>query len=261
MSTAQYRPGPPITALEESPSGDQTVPRLELASWADRFGLIAGITTRAHGFSLGLGSEESVVQVMGRWRAFRTAVAARFPAVVLSHQVHGTEVAWHQVVPSGWLILDGLDGHATAAPGVLLTITVADCVPAYLAVPDRGAIALVHAGWRGIGSGVLGNAVKLLRERTGCESSQIVMHCGVGICGECYEVGSEVAFKLLGKSTPGPTRVDLRALLVQQAEALGVKDISVSPWCSAHDRDRFFSHRASKGRDGRMVAYLGIPVA
>jgi copper oxidase (laccase) domain-containing protein len=53
--------------------------------------------------------------------------------------------------------------------------------------------------------------------------------------------------------------LDLRAVLARQARELGIEDVSISPWCSAHDRDRFFSHRASGGRDGRMVAYLGRP--
>jgi copper oxidase (laccase) domain-containing protein len=55
--------------------------------------------------------------------------------------------------------------------------------------------------------------------------------------------------------------IDLRAILVQQARRLGISRLSVSSWCSAHDRERFFSHRASAGRDGRMVAYLGRPLA
>src|SRR5512145_1033700 len=75
----------------EVPVGDAALPRLELAEWAERFGLVAGITTRP--LSLGLWSEEPVGQVIGRWRAFRAAFAAggenRFPTVVLAHQVHG----------------------------------------------------------------------------------------------------------------------------------------------------------------------------
>jgi copper oxidase (laccase) domain-containing protein len=82
------------------------------------------------------------------------------------------------------------------------------------------------------------------------------MHCGVGICGDCYEVGSEVADRF---GLAGASHLDLRDLLAQQAHGLGIRDISVSPWCSAEGRDRFFSHRASGGRDGRMVAYLGRP--
>jgi copper oxidase (laccase) domain-containing protein len=52
--------------------------------------------------------------------------------------------------------------------------------------------------------------------------------------------------------------VDLRERLVEQGEAAGISEISVSSWCSAHHRPLFYSHRASKGSDGRMVAYLGM---
>lgn len=243
-----------LQSLSETPVGDAALPRLELSEWADRYGLVAGITARP--LNLGLWSEEAVGQVMGRWRAFRATFAPRFPTVVLSHQVHGTEVRWHDTVPEGWLVLDGVDGHATGERGVLLTITVADCIPVYLALPQKGALALVHAGWRGTAAGVLGCAVELLKWRGFAKTSEIVMHCGVGICGECYEVGPEVASRF---GLSGTVSLDLRAALVQQARGIGIEEISVSPWCSAEGRERFFSHRASGGRDGRMVAYLGRP--
>src|SRR5437763_910729 len=140
--------------------------------------------------------------------------------------------------------------------GVLLTVTVADCIPVYLTVPQKGAIALVHAGWRGTADGVLEQCVELLKWRGFAKATDIVMHCGVGICGSCYEVGSEVAQRF-GMS--GTVMLDLRATLARQARALGINEITISPWCSAEGRDRFYSHRASSGRDGRMVAYLGRP--
>jgi YfiH family protein len=241
--------------LPETPVGDAALPRLELVEWAERYGLVAGITARP--LNLGLWSEEPVGQVMGRWRAFRAAFASRFPAVVVSHQVHGTAVQWHETLPAGWLVLDGIDGHATAARGVLLAITVADCIPVYLAVPHKGALALAHAGWRGAVGGILARAVELLKRHAFAKAGDIVMHCGVGICGECYEVGSEVADRF---GLSGHSHIDLREALAQQARALGIRDVSSSSWCSAEARERFFSHRASGGRDGRMVAYLGRPL-
>src|SRR2546430_7170100 len=36
----------PVRSLAEIPAGDPAVPRLELAEWAQRYGLVAGITTR-----------------------------------------------------------------------------------------------------------------------------------------------------------------------------------------------------------------------
>jgi copper oxidase (laccase) domain-containing protein len=51
-----------------------------------------------------------------------------------------------------------------------------------------------------------------------------------------------------------PTTVDLRALIVDHARALGVRELSVSPLCTRCDNDRFFSHRA--GDAGRQLGVL-----
>jgi YfiH family protein len=255
------RPSAPPPLLREQPVGDSAVPRMELREWAEQFGVVAGITTRGRGFSLGLWSEENVGQVMTRWRAVRAAFGPRFPGVVLSHQIHGTAVAWHRASTPGWLILDGSDGHATGAPGLLLTITVADCIPVYLVAPGKQVVALLHAGWRGTVGRILERGVELVKREAFVRAADIVMHCGPGICGACYEVGSEVLSELRGRVETEPGRVDLRQVLVEQGRALGLRQISTSAWCSAHDRDQFFSHRASGGRDGRMIAYAGLPLA
>jgi len=257
-SPALHRPPPPV--LREVPVGDSAVPRMELREWAERYGVVAGITTRGRGFSLGLWSEENVGQVMTRWRAVRAAFGPRFPGLVLSHQIHGTTVAWHPAPAPGWLILDGVDGHATGAAGLLLTITIADCIPVYLAAPDKHVVALLHAGWRGTVGRIVERGVELVKRQSFVRSADIVMHCGPGICGACYEVGSEVLEQLSGRAETEPGRVDLRHVLVEQGRSLGLGEISTSTWCSAHDREHFFSHRASGGRDGRMIAYVGLPL-
>jgi len=254
---------PASETLREAPLPGAAVPRMEIPGWRARYGVVAGITTRGthHApFDLGLSSDRPVGQVLGQWAAFRAAEPG-FPLVVLGRQVHGTETSWHEG-GQGWLQLDGIDGHATAAPGVLLTVTVADCTPVYLFDPVLGAMALLHAGWRGASSQILERGVRLLAGRAGSQPSDLVMHCGVGICGSCYEVGSEV-FEAFGLAVPaaGKGPLDVRQLLVQHARELGIGHISVSSWCSGHDGSLFHSHRRSKGLDGRMIAYLGMPLA
>jgi len=248
-----------VQSLRETPVADPAVPRLELAEWADRYGVVAGITSRGSGFSLGLWSAEPVGQVMTRWRAFRTALPS-FPGCVLGHQIHGVEVRWHDAV-EGWVQVEGIDGHAANTPGQLLAVTVADCIPIYLVAPGQRAIALLHSGWRGTAGRILERGVAVLGEHCGVHPTEIVMHCGVGICGECYEVGSEVAERLSDGESTLPSHIDLRLVLARQAEKLGIGTVTISPWCTAHHHDRFFSHRASAGGDGRQVAYLGIPSA
>lgn len=252
----------PREAREQAAIGP--VPRFLLHEWRERFGIVAGITGRGEGqgrgFDLGLWTDAPVSDVMTRWREFRRAEPG-FAAVVLGAQVHGTQVLWHERV-NGWLQVEGVDGHATGSPGVLLTVTVADCIPVYLAVPERRAVALLHAGWRGTAAGILKAGVRALARAAKVDASEIVMHCGIGICGDCYEVGPEVLEGVgLRGDGRGPWKVDLRERLSDQAARLGIGEVTLSSWCTAHHHDLFYSHRASRGADGRMVAYLGIPAA
>src|SRR2546425_5070424 len=99
-------------SLREQPVGDSAVPRMELAEWAERYGVVAGITTRGRGFSLGLWSEGNGGRGMSRWRALRAALPPPFPPLILAHQAHGTPVQWHRHTAEGWLIPDRVDGHA-----------------------------------------------------------------------------------------------------------------------------------------------------
>lgn len=241
-----------------------SIPRYQIPNWQERFGVVAGITGRGTGnpaFDLGLGTTQPVGEVLGRWRALRSAEPG-FSVHVLGNQVHGTRVRWESGrCGEGWLQVPGVDGHATGTAGVMLYVTVADCIPVYLVAPQRRCIALLHAGWRGTAAGILERGVEALSRHAETSHGEIIMHCGVGICSRCYEVGPEVMAGLgLAPSPAGPSHADIRAVLADKAGRLGIIEVSSSTLCSAHDRDRFFSHRASGGADGRMVAYLGMPV-
>lgn len=254
-------PSAPPPALAEERVREASLPLAELRAWRERFGVVAGITERGPSgdFSLGLFSGEPAETVTRRWQAFRAGMAPRFPAIVMARQVHGTRIRRSAAVPTGWHVADGFDGHLTAAAGLLLAVTVADCVPIYLADRRGRGLALLHAGWRGTAEGMMEAGIGALCDLTGGEPQDLALHLGVSICGRCYEVGPEVAWAVRGDGAHGPVRLDLRAELAERARRLGVDEVSVSPFCSAHDGPRFFSHRASRGGPGRMVAYLGRP--
>lgn len=235
------------------------VPRLELLGWR-KHQVVAGITWRGSGalpFDLGLsGTHTPVSLVMENWQRLVEGFP-EFQSVALGRQVHGTEVRW-QKPACGLVVQQGIDGHAVEGPGVLITVTVADCVPVYLVDPDGRRAALVHAGWRGTAGGILTKTIASLTAR-GSLVENLLVHCGVGICGRCYEVGSEV-FEALGLPAPtaGKGLLDLRRVLAGQAKQAGVSHVSTSEHCSAHESSLFFSHRGSGGLDGRMVGYLGL---
>jgi len=237
------------------------VPRFELLEWRERFGVVAGITGRGDGlpFDLGLaGVTAPVGQVMDRWRALRGSLP-EFSGITMSRQVHGTELLWHEGA-SGLVIHEGADGHATATSRLLLAVTVADCIPVYLVDPVARRVALLHAGWRGVAGGILTKGIAYL-EQHGSRVENLLVHCGVGICGLCYEVTSEV-FGACGVAEPegGRGGLDLRRVLAEQAVHSGVDSVSTSQFCARHDGELFFSHRGSGGQDGRQVAYLGLLV-
>lgn len=235
-------------------------PRLELAAWRERWGVLAGISARGtpdDPLDMGLAGSAAVGPVLERWRQLLSA-AGPCRALVASRQVHGTAIAWHDSPPGeGLTLMDRHDGHATGQAGRLLAVTVADCVPAYLLDPMQRLVALLHAGWRGTAAGILGEGIGLL-VRHGSRPADLRVHLGVGICGRCYEVGPEVHAACGSPGPAGPAPLDLRAILAAQARAQGVGDVTVSSWCAAHHRDRFFSHRASGGDGARMVAYLAL---
>ena len=248
------------TTDEQRLPGD--LPLWEVPGWRERFGVIAGITGRgddvAAPFDLGLWGSPPVGAVMARWRRLLASFPS-CPSATLAHQVHGSHVLWHEGAAIGWTIIAGADGHATATAGRLLLVTVADCVPIYLIAPAHRAVALLHAGWRGTAGGILAQGVALLHQRVGAKPSDLVGHAGVAISGPCYEVGAEVITGVGRQAEgPGPWHLDLREVLQAQASSLGVGEMTVSGRCTARDRGDFFSHRASGGADGRMVAYLGL---
>ncbi len=67
--------------------------------------------------------------------------------------------------PGGQAMEIDADGHATALRELGTMVLVADCLPVILG--SEGAVAAVHAGWRGLAGGVLEEGVRAVRELGG----------------------------------------------------------------------------------------------
>ena len=252
--------GTRVALLSEAFRDDRMLPRYELTEWRQRYGIVAGVTAATHGFDLDLWRPDSDGMVKQRWATVQNAFRSQFSGIAISRQVHGKQIGIHTGQLDGLRLLHPLDGHSTAIPGTLLAVTVADCIPIYLLHPESNSVALLHAGWRGVVAGILEAGISALGDLTGASAREIVIHCGIGICGDCYEVGTEVIEALGGEPAADSAKLDLRSVLVQRAHDLGIYRSTQSTWCSAHDGDRFYSHRESRGREGRMIAYLGKPL-
>jgi purine-nucleoside/S-methyl-5'-thioadenosine phosphorylase / adenosine deaminase len=246
----------PQSIHEEPAAGD--APVLLNRDWAVHHPwLVQGITWRGPSgdFDLGLFGAGAVGDTLSRWRHLCAALG--FDACVHARQVHGTRIIDHETRSRGLLVAGDADGHATATLGLLLTVSVADCIPISFADPANRRIAIVHAGWRGVVAGAPESAISTL-VRSGSRPADLICHLGPAICAACYEVGPEVHERLGLDRPAGNLPVDLREIARKRIIAAGVPSagLSVSGWCPRCVPDRFFSHRA--GSSGRQMGFIGI---
>jgi YfiH family protein len=210
-------------------------------------------TTRRGGVSAGAYTSLN----LGRWteddpdavRANRERVAAAvgvpLDAVVQGRQVHGSRVE-RRATADG--TVSEADGQATATRGLAALVLTADCLPIALIAP--GAVAMVHAGWRGLADGIVEEGVGAVRELAGGGEVQAAIGPGAGCC--CYEVGPEIHAAFGRKPRQGA--IDLKAIATERLTAAGVEqvhDVGVCTMCA--DPGLFFSHRRDGGVTGRQA--------
>lgn len=230
---------------------------LRLAEPATGIGVngVLGWTTIVVNGSFGLGSDEPVGVVTDRWAVLQQDLAILgVHRLASAHQVHGTVVSTHTAGWTGWLRQRGVDGHVTTERGTALAVTVADCTPVFIA-HERG-IGLLHAGWRGTAAGILKTGLEAMIQ-LGMAPADCAIHLGPSICAACYEVGPEVLTAVTGLPAVEKGHLDVRAVLAEQAYALGVRNVDVSKCCTRCGEKRYFSHRGGDaGRQLGVLAYL-----
>jgi polyphenol oxidase len=210
-------------------------------------------TGRAEGNLSSVGGDGAHAGEEARGR-LRASIGAS--ALVRGHQVHGNGVARVRRDTGGGLPGDPsapADGQATAEHGLAVMVLTADCMP--IALAGGGAVAIVHAGWRGLAGGVLEEGVRALGELGGeAGESVAVMGPCAGAC--CYEVGEEVHAAFAGAHRRG-SHIDLRAIARERLLAAGVGEVRDVAACTICD-ERWFSHRREGERAGRQagVAWL-----
>jgi polyphenol oxidase len=228
-------------------------------------------TTRRGGFSegpyasLNLGRlTEDRPDAVQRNRARLQAEVGVRPAHI--RQVHGTQVRVIGApsddgvgpLPDEGIKLPQADGQATALRGLAPMVLVADCLP--IAVGGRGgsngdrAVAMLHAGWRGLAGGIVAAGVRAVRELGVDGPLEAAIGPGAGGC--CYEVGEEVhaEFADLGPHVRRGRNLDLKAIARARLLAAGVTtvhDVGLCTICA--DRSLFFSHRRDRGVTGRQA--------
>lgn len=175
------------------------------------------------------------------------------------HQIHGVDV-----FDADAAMMTANEPQADAAVarggGVVLAVLTADCLPILLCADDGSAIAVAHAGWRGLASGVIEATVA----RLGVPGARLLAWLGPAIAAGSYEVGGAVRDALVDThpsaasafvpTRPGHWRCDLYALARQRLAAAGVDGIYGGAFDTFTDM-RFYSYRRDR-ETGRFASLI-----
>lgn len=234
------------------------------ADWPAADNVIAGTTLRFGGVSggafdsLNLGAHVGDDKVAVRENRDRFASFCELPSEPRwLRQVHGKSVV---VEPAAGNIPEA-DAAITRMSGVVCAVLTADCLPVMFTSTDGAELAAVHAGWRGLASGVLEATIGEMST----EPADILAWLGPAISQRAFEVGGEVReeFRARDRSADqyfvtndkGRWQADLYGLARMRLKDLGIGQISGGQYCTFSEPERFFSYRRD-GACGRMASFV-----
>jgi YfiH family protein len=248
-------------------------PAYQFQPWTHQSRLVHAIFTRHGGSSrppyatLNLGhavGDDPQTVAANHDRVFQ-ALRIGADCVVECHLVHGNGIRVVTTQDRGqWL--GRADGLVTGDAGVFLSMRFADCMPILLNDPRRGAVGVVHAGWRGTLKNVAGAAVQTMVNVLGCAARDLTAVIGPSIGPCCYQVGPDVIAAVetafgngdgLLRRSAGRATFDLWQANKQQLLAAGVGQVLNMELCTACHVHQFFSHRGEGGRTGRFGVVIG----
>jgi YfiH family protein len=204
--------------------------------------------------NLGRATADEPERVDENRRRLCAEVGADLDALTMNYQHHSADVLKARPGARG----DRADGLWTDERGLPLLALAADCLPIALARANgsRPALAVLHAGWRGLLGGIAASGVAAM----GGGLVSAAIGPGIGPC--CYDVGEEVAARFrraFGLGLVQDGRLDLWSSAERALRAAGCVRVDRVDVCTACNPDRFFSHRRDEGLTGRqgVLAYIG----
>ena len=201
--------------------------------------------------NLGRRTGDDVERVDENRRRLCAEVGADAELLTLGFQTHSTVVNRAEAGSRG---VPG-DGLWTDEPGIPMLALGADCVLMAIARTNGSepALAVVHAGWRGLIDGV----VEATAETMG-ESFAAAVGPSIGPC--CYEVGEDVASPFrarFGDDIVRDDKLDLWSAAEQAARDAGASEVERVDLCTRCQSDLFFSERRT-GRPRGTQGVLGV---
>jgi YfiH family protein len=206
-----------------------------------------------------------------RWQDLANALDIELDSLVRMRQVHGAGVFERGRERDSRLASGPYDDWPEAdiavsnAPAIAVSVRAADCVPILLADRRTGAVAAIHAGWKGTAAGAAMVAVRSLTSRFGTNPEDLIAAIGPSIGPCCYEVGPDLTghFASHAQSSEWFTRdakphLDLWRATIDQLAGAGVPppQIHLCALCTFDHPALFDSYRRDGSHAGRLVAAI-----
>jgi YfiH family protein len=210
-----------------------------------------------HSLNLGFNCGDTTGNVTRNRNLFFKLVGITERQTATGGQVHGSTI--QEIDHPGFY--PKTDGLVCREKGIFLAVQTADCFPLMLCIPERGIVACIHCGWRGVAAGVVENALQVCAAIT----PQTCAVIGPGIQSCCFEVEADV-FKQFPEiyATPHPDPqkryLDLQRIIRDKLVAAGLhtKNIYSDCSCTCCALNTYYSYRRDGKNSGRMLAVIGM---
>ncbi|MCL2485086.1 MAG: peptidoglycan editing factor PgeF [Endomicrobia bacterium] len=169
--------------------------------------------------------------------------------LVLANQVHGNNVKTVVSSDAG-SIIDDCDALVTEDKKLSLGIFTADCMPVFIICEKSGVKAAIHAGWRGLASGIIEKTILVMRQNFNTEPENLKAYIAPHIRECCYEVNNEMSD--IFKTPLVNNRLCLSEIAVNKMKKTGLRNIFISRHCTCCQNDLFFSYRKDKTHERQI---------
>ena len=236
---------------------------------------IGGVSENEYAsMNLNFGRGDSDENVEQNFHRFCSAAGFDYSTLVASAQDHHTfvrRVGTENYGTGIWKPKDikSVDGLITNEKNVTLVTSYADCVPLFFLDPQKRAIGLAHAGWRGTAAKMGAKMVNAMVREFGSSPKDILAAIGPSIGPCCFEVDAPVyeEFAALSGIYPeefvvhkggGKYMIDLweanRRIIMETG--VPAENIEVARLCTECNAQWLWSHRASGGKRGGLAAMM-----
>ena len=224
----------------------------------ENFGARSLFTTRKYDMSFeGKGRKNAYANIKIKPGQLICPLQVHKDSIFLVDEEHGGRGAYERATA-----IQDTDALMTGVRALPLAILTADCLPVFILDPEKRAIAMIHAGWKGLHQKIIAKTVQKMTENFLSEPSHLVAALGPAIRSCCYEVGKEFCTYFQGDTSSRNSKYffDLAGAAVAQLKEGGLRGSHIydSRICTACRNDEFFSFRKEADRAGRSMSFMEL---